>query len=135
MSAVHRTTGSANDCGFQSRVNEAMDALRTFHSAAKGVEQVFNSTNVDLGITDHIVPSPQGSQLESMFTLPSIQPESSLKTRYSIVQPIAVMPPSRMRKPTFAMPRIKVLSRHGIEDFYSPDAQRKTPIQLTIWCY
>ncbi|GFX84741.1 hypothetical protein TNCV_725481 [Trichonephila clavipes] len=38
MSTVHRIIGSANDCGVQSRVNEAMDVLRTFHSAAKRVE-------------------------------------------------------------------------------------------------
>ncbi|GFV87184.1 hypothetical protein TNCV_5114021 [Trichonephila clavipes] len=34
----------------------------------------------------------------------------------SIVQPIAAMPLSRQKKPTFAKPYIKVLSRHGIED-------------------
>ncbi|GFW91469.1 hypothetical protein TNCV_3376341 [Trichonephila clavipes] len=34
----------------------------------------------------------------------------------SIVQPIAAMPLSRQKKPTFAKPHIKVLSRHGIED-------------------
>ncbi|GFT29009.1 hypothetical protein TNCV_3586601 [Trichonephila clavipes] len=38
MSAVYRTIGGANACGFQSRVKEAMDALRTFHSAANRVE-------------------------------------------------------------------------------------------------
>ncbi|GFU65007.1 hypothetical protein TNCV_2852091 [Trichonephila clavipes] len=38
MSPVHRTIGGANACGFQSRVNEAMDALWTLHSAANGVE-------------------------------------------------------------------------------------------------
>ncbi|GFY22823.1 uncharacterized protein TNCV_2180841 [Trichonephila clavipes] len=32
MSTVHRTIGVENTCGFQSRVNEALDALRTFHS-------------------------------------------------------------------------------------------------------
>ncbi|GFV70346.1 hypothetical protein TNCV_4797651 [Trichonephila clavipes] len=38
MSAVHRTVGGANASVFQSRVNEAMEALYTFHSAAKGIE-------------------------------------------------------------------------------------------------
>ncbi|GFX33451.1 hypothetical protein TNCV_4122851 [Trichonephila clavipes] len=38
MSAVHRTIGGAKTCGFQSRVNKTMDALRTFKSAANGVE-------------------------------------------------------------------------------------------------
>ncbi|GFW55355.1 hypothetical protein TNCV_117391 [Trichonephila clavipes] len=37
MTAVHRTTYDSNTCGLQSRVCEAMDALRTFHSAANGV--------------------------------------------------------------------------------------------------
>ncbi|GFT87512.1 hypothetical protein TNCV_1638991 [Trichonephila clavipes] len=39
--AVHvhrkRTIGDVNACGFQSRVNEAMDNLSTFHSAENGV--------------------------------------------------------------------------------------------------
>ncbi|GFW36717.1 hypothetical protein TNCV_1220491 [Trichonephila clavipes] len=38
MSANHRAIGGANASGFQSRVNEAMNALRIFHSAANGVE-------------------------------------------------------------------------------------------------
>ncbi|GFS92448.1 hypothetical protein TNCV_1159411 [Trichonephila clavipes] len=38
MSTVHCTIGGANACGFQSRINEAIDALRAFHSAANGVE-------------------------------------------------------------------------------------------------
>ncbi|GFS64765.1 hypothetical protein TNCV_4685381 [Trichonephila clavipes] len=47
-----------------------------------------------------------------------------------------MMPLSRMENTTFAMPSI-ILSRYGIEDcFYSPDAQRKTPIQRfqTVQC-
>ena len=38
MSGVHLTIGGANACGFGSRVNAAMAALRTFHSAANYVE-------------------------------------------------------------------------------------------------
>ncbi|GFS92279.1 hypothetical protein TNCV_1113641 [Trichonephila clavipes] len=38
MSAVHHTIGDANDNGFQSKLNEAMNTLWTFHSAADGVE-------------------------------------------------------------------------------------------------
>ncbi|GFT48109.1 hypothetical protein TNCV_1001061 [Trichonephila clavipes] len=38
MSAVHRSIRGANACYFQSSVNEAMDALRIFHSAANDVE-------------------------------------------------------------------------------------------------
>ncbi|GFT10351.1 hypothetical protein TNCV_3735801 [Trichonephila clavipes] len=38
MSTVYHTVGGTNACCFQSRVNEAMDALRTFHFAANGVE-------------------------------------------------------------------------------------------------
>ncbi|GFX58583.1 hypothetical protein TNCV_417621 [Trichonephila clavipes] len=33
---VHRTIGDANTCNFQSRINEEMDALRTFYFAANG---------------------------------------------------------------------------------------------------
>ncbi|GFW65874.1 hypothetical protein TNCV_587001 [Trichonephila clavipes] len=39
MSAVHSTNGGANAWGFQSRVNDAMDVLRTFRSAPNGVER------------------------------------------------------------------------------------------------
>ncbi|GFX66484.1 hypothetical protein TNCV_1291651 [Trichonephila clavipes] len=38
MSAIHHTIDGANAYGFQSRVNEAIDALWTFQSAANGVE-------------------------------------------------------------------------------------------------
>ncbi|GFT43948.1 hypothetical protein TNCV_1821991 [Trichonephila clavipes] len=34
MSVVHRTIIGINACGFQSKVNEAMDDLRTFRSTA-----------------------------------------------------------------------------------------------------
>ncbi|GFV09305.1 hypothetical protein TNCV_565521 [Trichonephila clavipes] len=34
----HRTIGDANACGFQSKVNEAMDVLQTFHPSTNGVE-------------------------------------------------------------------------------------------------
>ncbi|GFW48434.1 uncharacterized protein TNCV_1109941 [Trichonephila clavipes] len=47
----------------------------------------------------------------------------------SIARPITHMPLSRMENTTFAKPSI-IDSRYGIEDcFYSPDAQKKTPIQ------
>ncbi|GFX09484.1 hypothetical protein TNCV_4698701 [Trichonephila clavipes] len=45
MSAVHHTIGGANACGFQSRVNEEMELLRTFHFAASGVEWYDRSPN------------------------------------------------------------------------------------------
>ncbi|GFV09296.1 hypothetical protein TNCV_1869041 [Trichonephila clavipes] len=38
MSTVLCTIGDANACSFQSRVNEVMEALWTFHSAANGIE-------------------------------------------------------------------------------------------------
>ncbi|GFX00448.1 hypothetical protein TNCV_2090981 [Trichonephila clavipes] len=38
ISTVLRAISSANTCGFQSMINEATDALRTFHSTANNVE-------------------------------------------------------------------------------------------------
>ncbi|GFV60456.1 hypothetical protein TNCV_3470911 [Trichonephila clavipes] len=38
MSTVRRTIEGKNTCDFQSKVNKAMDALWTVHSATKGVE-------------------------------------------------------------------------------------------------
>ncbi|GFV03997.1 uncharacterized protein TNCV_916221 [Trichonephila clavipes] len=40
MSAIHCTIGGANTCGLQSRINKTIDASRTFHSAASGVEWI-----------------------------------------------------------------------------------------------
>ncbi|GFX31030.1 hypothetical protein TNCV_2025331 [Trichonephila clavipes] len=54
-------------------------------------------------------------------------PDKAQKPRLPdpIIQPIAVMPPSRTKNPTFAMPLIEDLSRNGIEDCsYSPEAQK-----------
>ncbi|GFS70122.1 uncharacterized protein TNCV_2199631 [Trichonephila clavipes] len=48
-------------------------------------------------------------------------------------QPIAVMPPSRTKNPTFAMPLIEDLSRNGIEDcFYSPEAQKSNAYSISL---
>ncbi|GFY17620.1 hypothetical protein TNCV_1073551 [Trichonephila clavipes] len=38
MPTVSDTIGDVDACGFLTRVNEAMDTLRTFNSDAKGVE-------------------------------------------------------------------------------------------------
>ncbi|GFV31388.1 hypothetical protein TNCV_769771 [Trichonephila clavipes] len=38
MLTIHRNIGGIKDCGFQSRVSKAMDAYRTFHTDANGVE-------------------------------------------------------------------------------------------------
>ncbi|GFW27190.1 hypothetical protein TNCV_94161 [Trichonephila clavipes] len=44
MLAVHNTAGGTNSCGFQSSVNNAMDALRVFHLAAN-VKEYHNKRN------------------------------------------------------------------------------------------
>ncbi|GFV37325.1 hypothetical protein TNCV_3925141 [Trichonephila clavipes] len=85
-----------------------------------------------------------------MFTVPCIQSESNLlalsqakklfKTHHpdeehkprlpnSIAQPITNMPLSRMENTTFAMPSIIGSHDMGLRTVYSPDAQKKTPIQ------
>ncbi|GFS70679.1 hypothetical protein TNCV_520711 [Trichonephila clavipes] len=38
MLTIHHNIGGTKDCGFQSMVSKAMDAYRTFHTAANGVE-------------------------------------------------------------------------------------------------
>ncbi|GFX58914.1 hypothetical protein TNCV_806181 [Trichonephila clavipes] len=97
--------------------------------------------------------APQGSQSESMFTVPCIQSESNLlalsqakklfksghppgpdeehKPRLpdSIAQPITNMPFSRMENTTFAKRSITDSHDMGLRTVYSPDAQKKTPIQ------
>ncbi|GFS50912.1 hypothetical protein TNCV_4848051 [Trichonephila clavipes] len=47
----------------------------------------------------------------------------------SIARPIAIMPLSRMENTTFAMPSIIDSHDMGLRTVYSPDAQKKTPIQ------
>ncbi|GFU20726.1 hypothetical protein TNCV_3176631 [Trichonephila clavipes] len=46
MSAVYHIIGDANTYDFQSRVNEAMDAFRTFYSAANGVKWCVYSKDI-----------------------------------------------------------------------------------------
>ncbi|GFS88200.1 putative RNA-directed DNA polymerase from transposon X-element [Trichonephila clavipes] len=47
----------------------------------------------------------------------------------SIARPIAIMPLSRMENTNFAMPSIIDSHDMGLRTVYSPDAQKKTPIQ------
>ncbi|GFW63160.1 hypothetical protein TNCV_581001, partial [Trichonephila clavipes] len=47
----------------------------------------------------------------------------------SVAQPITNMPLSRMENTTFAMPSIIDSHDMGLRTVYSPDAQKKTPIQ------
>ncbi|GFT69039.1 hypothetical protein TNCV_2175001 [Trichonephila clavipes] len=88
-----------------------------------------------------------------MFTVPSIQSESNLlalsqakklknfpprssdgirepRLPDSIARPIAIMPLSRMKNTTFAM--LCIIDSHdmGLRTVYSPDARKKTPIQI-----
>ncbi|GFU92409.1 hypothetical protein TNCV_824351 [Trichonephila clavipes] len=65
-------------------------------------------------------------------------PDKAQKPRLPdpIIQPIAVMPPSRTKTPLSPCPLIEDLSRNGIEDCsYSPEAQKSntysTPYILT----
>ncbi|GFW85933.1 hypothetical protein TNCV_1967421 [Trichonephila clavipes] len=47
----------------------------------------------------------------------------------SIARPIAIMPLSRMENTNFAMPSIIDSHDMGLRTVYSPDTQKKTPIQ------
>ncbi|GFU28066.1 hypothetical protein TNCV_3153801 [Trichonephila clavipes] len=63
------------------------------------------------------------SYIHFLFHHPNEAPKPRLPD--PIDHPIAVMPPSRMKKPTLAMPLIEDLSRYGIEDCsYSPEAPK-----------
>ncbi|GFW67117.1 uncharacterized protein TNCV_4031341 [Trichonephila clavipes] len=52
----------------------------------------------------------------------------------SIAQPITNMPLSRMENTTFVMPSIIDSHDMGLRTVYSPDAQKKTPIQRLFRC-
>ncbi|GFV82439.1 hypothetical protein TNCV_3982311 [Trichonephila clavipes] len=64
-------------------------------------------------------------------TLKTHHPDEEHKPRLpdSIAQPITNMPLSRMENTTFAMPSIIDSHDIGLRTVYSPDAQKKTPIQ------
>ncbi|GFW14314.1 hypothetical protein TNCV_1365691 [Trichonephila clavipes] len=66
-------------------------------------------------------------------TLETHHPDEERKPRLpdSIVQPIAVMPLSRMENTTFAMPTIIDSHDMGLRTVFSPDAQKKTPIPMS----
>ncbi|GFX13072.1 uncharacterized protein TNCV_2357281 [Trichonephila clavipes] len=94
-----------------------------------------------IGVTVHFTQEPIREQplssqpKQKLFK--TYHPDKAQKPRLPdpIIQPIAVMPPSRTKNPTFAMPLIEDLSRNGIEDCsYSPEAQKSsaysTPILL-----
>ncbi|GFU83184.1 hypothetical protein TNCV_3737951 [Trichonephila clavipes] len=113
-----------------------------------------NRQNMKSGIVYNASAPRAANWGESLFTLPSNQSESRhlalsqskklFKTYHPdkaqkqrlpdpIIQPIAVMPPSRTKNPTFAMPLIEDLSRNGIEDcFYSPEAQKSNTYSTPI---
>ncbi|GFT23080.1 uncharacterized protein TNCV_1858301 [Trichonephila clavipes] len=84
-----------------------------------------------IGVTVHFTQQPIREQplssqpKQKLFK--TYHPDKAQKPRLPdpIIQPIAVMPPSRTKNPTFAMPLIEDLSRNGIEDcYYSPEAQK-----------
>ncbi|GFU01636.1 uncharacterized protein TNCV_1521771 [Trichonephila clavipes] len=84
-----------------------------------------------LGVTVHFTQQPNREQplssqpKQKLFK--TYHPDKAPKPRLPdpIIQPIAVMPPSRTKNPTFAIPLIEDLSRNGIEDCsYSPEAQK-----------
>ncbi|GFX29813.1 uncharacterized protein TNCV_4749421 [Trichonephila clavipes] len=85
-----------------------------------------------IGVTVHFTQQPIREQPLSSQPKQKLfkthHPDKAQKPHLSdpIIQPIAVMPPSRTKNPTFAMPLIEDLSRNGIEDCsYSPEAQKK----------
>ncbi|GFS89935.1 hypothetical protein TNCV_2082071, partial [Trichonephila clavipes] len=67
-------------------------------------------------------------------TVETHHPDEECKPRLpdSIAPPIAIMPLSRMENTTFAMPTIIDSHDMGLRTVFSPDAQKKTPIQLLI---
>ncbi|GFX35726.1 transposon Tf2-6 polyprotein [Trichonephila clavipes] len=63
------------------------------------------------------------------FSYPNSNEEHKPHLPDSIAQPITNMPLSRMENTTFAMPSIIDSHDMGLRTVYSPDAQKKTPIQ------
>ncbi|GFY24756.1 uncharacterized protein TNCV_1018021 [Trichonephila clavipes] len=82
-----------------------------------------------IGVTVHFTQQPIREQpLSSQSKQKLFKTYKAQKPRLPdpIIQPIAVMPPSRTKNPTFTMPLIEDSSRNGIEDCsYSPEAQKK----------
>ncbi|GFS81974.1 hypothetical protein TNCV_1790501 [Trichonephila clavipes] len=67
-------------------------------------------------------------------TLETHHPDEERKPRLpdSIAQPITNMPLSRIENTTFAKPSIIDSHDMGLRTVYSPDAQKKTPIQRLL---
>ncbi|GFY28391.1 transposable element Tcb2 transposase [Trichonephila clavipes] len=71
------------------------------------------------------------SQAKKLFKTHHPDEEHKPRLPDSIAQPITNMPLSRMENTTFAKPSITDSHDMGLRTVYSPDAQKKTPIQLS----
>ncbi|GFV46038.1 hypothetical protein TNCV_3019701 [Trichonephila clavipes] len=86
---------------------------------------------VTVHCTLHLIREQPLSSQPSQKTLKTHHPDEEHKPRLpdSIAQPITNMPLSRMENTTFAMPSIIDSHDMGLRTVYSPNAQKKTPIQ------
>ncbi|GFS47999.1 hypothetical protein TNCV_3599451 [Trichonephila clavipes] len=86
---------------------------------------------VNVHCTLHTIREQSLSSQSSQKILKTHHPDEEHKPRLpdSIAQPITNMPLSRMENTTFAMPSIIDSHDMGLRTVYSPDAQKKTPIQ------
>ncbi|GFX62222.1 hypothetical protein TNCV_3305961 [Trichonephila clavipes] len=86
---------------------------------------------VNVHCTLHPIREQPLSSQPSQKTIKTHHPDEEHKPRLpdAIAQPIANMPLSRMENTTFAMPSIIDSHDMGLRTVYSPDAQKKTPVQ------
>ncbi|GFW46131.1 hypothetical protein TNCV_4210101 [Trichonephila clavipes] len=90
---------------------------------------------VNVHCTLHPIREQPLSSQPSQKTLKTHHPDEEHKPRLpdSIAQPITNMPLSRMENTTFAKPSIIDSHDLGLRTVYSPDAQKKTPIQRLFY--
>ncbi|GFX63445.1 hypothetical protein TNCV_622441 [Trichonephila clavipes] len=89
---------------------------------------------VNVHCTLHPIREQPLSSQPSQKTLKTHHPDEEHKPRLpdSIAQPITNMPLSRMENTTFTKPSIIDSHDMGLRTVYSPDAQKKMPIQQRI---
>ncbi|GFS75363.1 hypothetical protein TNCV_2967651 [Trichonephila clavipes] len=89
---------------------------------------------VNVHCTLHPIREQPLSSQPSQKTLKTHHPDEEHKPRLpdSIAQPITNMPLRRMENTTFAKPSIIDSHDMGLRTVYTPDAQKKTPIQVKL---
>ncbi|GFY16787.1 hypothetical protein TNCV_4337881 [Trichonephila clavipes] len=108
--------------------------VTTFHQERTFSQPPGQPIGVNVHCTLHPIREQPLSSQPSQKTLKTHHPDEDHKPRLpdSIAQPITNMPLSRMENTTFAKPSIIDSHDMGLRTVYSPDAQKKTPIQCLL---